>query len=181
MTQNPPFLSRSTDSGRTWTPLNIAPPNQPAFPRALVFDSTNPQNLILGQSVSGLLKSSDGGDTWVPLTGLEVLAVLNEDFTFNSASNPAKAGSVIILYIGGAGQTNPPSQDGQLNSLPPAQPGAPVRVAFGATPYTVNFAGAAPGLAAGILQVNFVAPQQTTTNVSVRVGQSFALFSVAIQ
>jgi uncharacterized protein (TIGR03437 family) len=117
----------------------------------------------------------------VTATGLEVLAVLNEDFTFNSASNPAKAGSVIILYIGGAGQTNPPGQDGQLNSLPPAQPGAPVTVAFGPTPYTVNFAGAAPGLAAGILQVNFVAPQQSSTNVSVRVGQSFALFSVAIQ
>jgi uncharacterized protein (TIGR03437 family) len=111
---------------------------------------------------------------------VEVLNVLNEDFTTNSAANPAKAGSIITLYISGAGQTNPPSQDGQINGLPPAQPGTPVTVGDGGTPYTVTFAAAAAGLAAGVVQVNFVAPQQSTNNVEVSVGNSFSYFDVAV-
>ena len=117
----------------------------------------------------------------VVATAVEVLNVLNEDFTTNSAANPAKAGSIITLYISGAGQTNPPSQDGQINGLPPAQPGTPVTVGDGGTPYTVTFAAAAAGLAAGVVQVNFVAPQQSTDNVVVSVGNSFSYFDVAIQ
>ena len=117
----------------------------------------------------------------VVATAVEVLAVLDEDFTFNSASNPAKAGSIITLYISGAGQTNPPSQDGQLNGSPLAQPVAPVTVAFGGMPTTVTFAAAAAGLAAGVVQVNFVAPQQSTGNVALSAGNSFAYFPVAVQ
>lgn len=114
-------------------------------------------------------------------TAVEVLDVLNEDFTFNSAFNPAKAGSIITRYISGTGLTNPPSQDGQLNGMPLAQPGTPITVGFGATPYTVTFAAAAAGLAAGVMQVNFVAPQQSTDNVAVSAGNRFAYFSVAVQ
>jgi uncharacterized protein (TIGR03437 family) len=117
----------------------------------------------------------------VVATAVEVLNVLNEDFTTNSAANPAKAGSIITLYISGAGQTNPPSQDGQLNSSPPAHPGTPVTVGFENTPYTVTFAAAAAGLAAGVVQVNFVAPQQSTNNVEVSVSNSFSYFDVAVQ
>jgi photosystem II stability/assembly factor-like uncharacterized protein len=110
MTQNPPFLSRSTDSGRTWTPLNIAPPNQPAFPRALVFDSTNPQNLILGQSVSGLLKSSDGGDTWAPLAGPNIQ---NTQSLAIDPANPAVLYAVSVIPGSGAGAVLKTSDGGQ--------------------------------------------------------------------
>ena len=48
-------------------------------------------------------------------------------------------------------------------------------------PYEVTFAGAADGLAAGILQVNFRAPQQTTANVNISVGGSLAYFDVVVQ
>jgi hypothetical protein len=45
----------------------------------------------------------------------------------------------------------------------------------------VTFFGAAPGLAAGIFQVNFIAPQQSLINVNAGVGSSTAPFSVIVQ
>jgi uncharacterized protein (TIGR03437 family) len=111
----------------------------------------------------------------VTSTILQILGVFNEDFSVNSASNPAKAGSMMILYLSGAGQTNPPSRDGQVNAAPLPAPGMPVQVQWSdsyptATILPVSFAGAAPGLAAGIFQVNFVAPQQSLMNVDLILG-----------
>ena len=39
-------------------------------------------------------------------------AILNQDYTLNSPSNPAVAGSVIMVYATGGGQTNPPGVTG---------------------------------------------------------------------
>jgi len=71
----------------------------------------------------------------------------------------------MTIYLSGAGNTNPPSQDGQVNRLPAAAPATPVTLRFIDDTYTVTFAGAAPGLVAGILQVNFIAPQASAANV----------------
>jgi uncharacterized protein (TIGR03437 family) len=122
----------------------------------------------------------------VAVTGtvLQILGIFNEDFSPNSASNPAKAGSVMSLYLAGAGQTNPPSQNGQINAVPLAAPGMPIRIqSFGnnSTMLPVTFAGAALGLAAGIFQVNFVAPRQSSMNVGLSMGNTGTQFSVWVQ
>ncbi len=125
----------------------------------------------------------------VAVTGLalQILAVFNSDFSPNSASNPAQAGSNMILYIAGVGQTDPPSQDGQVNAAPFAPPALPIQIPFRDTNpgptvniLPVTFAGAAPGVAAGIFQVNFIAPQQSSMNVNLMVGPALALFNVAV-
>jgi uncharacterized protein (TIGR03437 family) len=108
---------------------------------------------------------------------LQVLGVYNSDFSVNSAANPATAGSIVTMYVSGAGQTVPPSQDGQVNQPPLLAPSAPVQLS-GAE---VTFAGAAPGLAAGILQVNFIAPQQTLTISPVIIGNASAQFNVYVR
>lgn len=109
----------------------------------------------------------------VEATAVEVLAVLNPNGTLNSPSNPAQLGvSTMAVYLAGVGQTNPPSQDGQVNQFPLAQPGIPIQLQFftpypsgGAPPNTqITYAGAAPGLIAGILQVNFSTPE--ASNIS---------------
>jgi len=41
-------------------------------------------------------------------------AALNEDGSFNSASNPAVKGSIVTLYATGEGKTDPPGVDGKL-------------------------------------------------------------------
>lgn len=101
----------------------------------------------------------------IPVTPqvLQILGVYNEDFSLNTASNPAKPGSAMSLYFAGIGQTNPPSRDGQINTTPLAAPSMPVQLPGG---LTITFTGAAPGLAAGIFQVNFVAPPDGFTSTS---------------
>jgi uncharacterized protein (TIGR03437 family) len=118
---------------------------------------------------------------------LQVLGVYNEDFTPNGTSSPAKAGSVMTLYVSGAGQTVPPSQNGQVNAFPLAAPPAPVSIELtGVNPsssssLSVTFAGAAPAQAAGIFQINFVAPQQTLMNLNLIMGQASARFNAFVR
>ena len=88
----------------------------------------------------------------------EVLAVLNSDFSINSASNPARAGSIMSLYLTGGGQTVPASTDGEVYAVPLPLAAATITIQGQNGPLAVTFAGAAPGLADGILQVNFQLP-----------------------
>jgi uncharacterized protein (TIGR03437 family) len=88
------------------------------------------------------------------------------------------------LYLAGAGQSNPPSQDGQVNAAPLAALGMSIQLEWFANTPTilpVTFVGAAWGLAAGIFQVNFVAPQQSVMNVDLSTGNTGTQFSVWVQ
>jgi uncharacterized protein (TIGR03437 family) len=113
--------------------------------------------------------------------------VFNEDYSVNSASNPAAAGSIMTLYMSGVGQSSPPSQDGQVNAAPLAGVAMPVQVEWIAndpnqpTILPVTFAGLAPGLAAGIFQVNFVAPGQSLMNVDIVTGDASGRFNVFVR
>ena len=83
----------------------------------------------------------------------------NQDGTLNSATNAAPAGSVLVLYATGLGQTDPPSQDGsKYSSLVLAETVAPVTATVGGKAATVIYAGSAPGQIAGVMQVEVVVP-----------------------
>ena len=83
-------------------------------------------------------------------------AVLNQDgVTVNSPSHPADKGSVIVIYATGEGQTNPAGVDGKIAAGPVyPKPLLPVSVNIGGVAADVLYAGAAPSLVAGALQVN---------------------------
>jgi uncharacterized protein (TIGR03437 family) len=85
-------------------------------------------------------------------------AALNEDATINSAANPARRGSIVVLYATGEGQTSPPGIDGKVASNVLPRPLLPVSVQLGGVPAEVLYAGAAPGLVAGVLQINVRVP-----------------------
>lgn len=87
-------------------------------------------------------------------------AILNQDgITVNGQATPAAKGSIVVLYATGAGVTNPRSIDGQLAvGVYPVPVTQPVSVLIGGQQADVKYAGAAPGLVAGILQVNAVVP-----------------------
>jgi uncharacterized protein (TIGR03437 family) len=89
-------------------------------------------------------------------------SVLNQDLTVNTVSNPAARGSVVTLYATGEGLTDPPGVDGRpaVGVLP--APLAAVSVDIGGLPATVQYAGAAPGLMSGVLQIN----AQMSSNVT---------------
>jgi uncharacterized protein (TIGR03437 family) len=87
-------------------------------------------------------------------------AVINQDGTVNSASNPAVKGSVISIYGTGAGLMNMTMADGAVTpSAPPFPvPLLNVLVEMGGVPATLQYAGAAPGQVAGAFQVNVYVP-----------------------
>jgi uncharacterized protein (TIGR03437 family) len=98
----------------------------------------------------------------VRISNPQILTVLNQDGTANSASNPAQRGSVIVLYVSGMGVTTPLSVDGLVTTAPQPVPVQPVGVFLPGGGVTPQFIGAAPGLIAGITQVNVLIPAGST-------------------
>lgn len=85
-------------------------------------------------------------------------AILNQDYSVNSHTNPAAPGSVVAIYATGAGVTTPASIDGGITTAPYPKPTLPVSVTIDGIPAQVIYAGAAPGLVAGVLQIDAVVP-----------------------
>jgi uncharacterized protein (TIGR03437 family) len=103
-------------------------------------------------------------------TGSGQAAVLNQDGSLNSASNPASPGTIITLYATGEGQTNPAGVDGKIaNSAPYPAPIQPVSVLIGDLAGVVQYAGAAPQLVAGVMQVNVQVPTGIAASAAVPV------------
>ncbi len=95
-------------------------------------------------------------------SGIGQAAALNQDLSVNSAANPAHLGSTIVLYVNGAGYTNNPV-DGQVAPVNCgtsclASPLGQVTVKIGNQFVTPSYAGAAPSLIAGVMQVNVQIP-----------------------
>lgn len=110
-----------------------------------------PVNLPVQDAAPALFTADSSGNGQV--------AALNEDGSANSASRLAPRGSIVVLYATGAGRMDPPVADGTLVSsqiLP--KPLLAVRVAIGNQPAEVLYAGAAPQLVSGVLQVNVRVP-----------------------
>jgi uncharacterized protein (TIGR03437 family) len=86
-----------------------------------------------------------------------VLAI-NQNGSINDSAHPAPAGSFVTLYATGEGQTNPPGNDGVPAAIPLPIPVVPVTVTIGGQRAVVQYAGGAPGLVAGLMQVNVQIP-----------------------
>ncbi len=95
----------------------------------------------------------------VDLSGGGQANVFNKDGTTNSTDNPAARGSAVTLFATGGGQTSPAGQDGILAADLFTKPLAPVTVQIGGLNADISYAGAVPGIIEGIIQVNFVLPQ----------------------
>lgn len=100
-------------------------------------------------------------------------AALNQDGSVNGPANPARAGTIVTLYATGAGQTNPPGVAGRIVGGTLAEPLLPVEVRIRGELAEVLYAGSAPGLADGVLQINFRVPAATSSGehvVALQVG-----------
>jgi uncharacterized protein (TIGR03437 family) len=89
------------------------------------------------------------------------IAALNPDFSVNSSSNTASAGSVVVLYATGEGMTSPPGIDGAVVGSTLTQSLANVTVTIGGQPANVLYAGGSPTLIEGLLQVDVRIPAGT--------------------
>jgi uncharacterized protein (TIGR03437 family) len=93
--------------------------------------------------------------------------ILNQDYSLNSAANPAARGDIVMIWGTGGGQTVPAGTDGKFTTgtyptIPP-----PVTATIGGLDATVVWAGAAPGMVAGINQFNVQVPAGAPSGNSV--------------
>jgi uncharacterized protein (TIGR03437 family) len=97
-------------------------------------------------------------------------AILNQDSSPNSSANPAARGSVVAIYATGGGMM-PGAVDGTLAPPPPPyiQVDQAVTANVGGLPAQVTYAGLAPGIVAGVLQVNVIIPLGVSSGDSVPV------------
>ncbi|MGI8746196.1 MAG: BACON domain-containing protein [Bryobacteraceae bacterium] len=131
-------------SGRTQTNMIVARNGVASIALPLQVAETNPAIF------SGTQNGSGQG------------AILNADSSYNGPVNPAAKGSVIQIFATGEG-AYPGAATGSVTptTAPFALFPAPVSVTIGGQPAQIQFAGEAPGLIAGILQVNAVVPINT--------------------
>lgn len=112
-------------------------------------------------------------------------AILNGDSSVNTPANPAICGSVVSLFVTGAGQMNPPGIDAQLgDGSALGSPVLPVSVQVGTATAELLYAGTAPGLVSGALQVNFRIPDSIGPSfgapVSIQIGSVSSQTGVTI-
>ena len=107
--------------------------------------ASTPVSLSVTASAPGVFSSDASG------TGQA--AALNQNNTVNGPSNPASIGSVVALYGTGGGMLT-------TDALPLLK--LPVSATVGGLPATVYYAGIAPGLVQGAMQVNVQIPSGVT-------------------
>jgi uncharacterized protein (TIGR03437 family) len=102
-------------------------------------------------------------------------AILNQDYSYNSSSNPAEVGSAVMLYLTGAGSMTPAAVDGSVNPNPSmlAQTTLPVTAQIGGATASVLYAGSSEGVVSGVIQVNLLVPNGLAAgsqSVTVQIG-----------
>ncbi len=109
-------------------------------------------------------------------------AILNENSSVNSTSNRAARESVVVLYMTGGGAMNPAGLEGRVaagtSSLTQL-----VQVTINGSPATILYAGNAPGLVEGVVQINVRLPFNTTSGLNpirVQVGPNLTTTNVGV-
>ena len=113
-------------------------------------------------------------------------AILNQDYSVNSAANAANPGDFVLLYATGEGVTSPPGVDGRLalDILP--KPTQSCAVTIGGQTADVVYCGAAPDFTSGLMQINArvpsgISPGNAVVSVSIGGVASQSNVTVAIK
>lgn len=168
------------------TPAQVSfqvPSNSPIGSDRIVMRTADTGELIAGGSV--LVSAAVPGLFTISQSGAGQGAIVNQDGTVNSTTNPAAKGSVISLYGTGQGPVSPavpdgtvaPGLPGALTVAVPTSDGAAcvtnqpsMCVSIGSNTFgAVQFSGLAPGFI-GLWQINVVIPANAATgNLQLRV------------
>jgi uncharacterized protein (TIGR03437 family) len=163
-----PIVYASSGVVSAIVPFSVVPKTRADVVIEYKGSQSQPVSIFVDRSAPGLF-TSDG-------SGAGMAAVLNVDsltgaVSLNSSQNAARRGGIIMAYITGAAQTDPPSADGAVaNSAGalalPIEAGLdffwtsemPCKSNAGCVPVPVLYAGPAPGLVAGVTQINMRLP-----------------------
>lgn len=154
--------------------INAVVPSEIVSSAAVTIEVVTPDGTLVGPAIRvspsepGVMLSANQPDDAI----LPVAAALNQDGTINSAANPAAPGSILSVWVSGAGLSTYQVPDGTVRSA--AQTGVPTlpvaalagfleveaipTLPVGALSTEVVYAGDAAGMVAGVTQVNFLIP-----------------------
>jgi uncharacterized protein (TIGR03437 family) len=133
------------------------------------------------------ITKENSGDRYGAARDRDMTAALNEDGTVNTILNPAPRGSILTIWVNGAGVFDAASAPPDGTILGPPLPAISVTPSVTVGYYVpghplgaaeVLYAGPAPGMVAGVMQVNFRIPADIVTAVpafwpvSVQVGSA---------
>ncbi len=150
-THRAPVLYASPNQLNVVTPFDVLPGEQVLVAVKKGGSTAGSMRLFVVATDPGIftLDGSGGGQG----------AILNQDGSVNSPANPAAQGSIVTLYATGLGQTDPPGVDGAVYAGKLPRLRAPVTVRFAGLAGEVLYAGPAPGMVAGVMQINVRLPQ----------------------
>ncbi len=112
-------------------------------------------------------------------------AILNQDATVNGTARPAAKGSVVSIFATGEGALMPGGVTGTVTGTtgPFPKPVADVSLTIGGAPATIQYAGEAPGLVSGVMQINAVIPQNAASGnqqVVLTIGNNSSLANITV-
>src|ERR1019366_277151 len=122
---------------------------------------------FLGQSSNGVLvnvATTVPGVFTANSSGTGPGAIANSNGSTNAPANPATRGNTVVVYLTGEGETSPSGVTGKVTTVAsPPQPLTPrpllqPTVTIGGQPAHWSFAGEAPGLVSGVMQLNVQVP-----------------------
>jgi uncharacterized protein (TIGR03437 family) len=119
-------------------------------------------------------------------TGSGPGAILNQDYSINSASNPEVAGNVIQIFGTGGGLVAGGAADGALAPAAANLVAQPVTATIGGVNAAVDYAGAAPTLVNGAIQVDLTVPSGLPSGpqpvvITIGTSQTQPLITVAVK
>jgi len=145
-----PVLYVSAKQLSAVVPYSVAPNGHTTVQVEYQGQRSNPLRMWVAPAAVGIFTQNS--------SGLGPAAVLNQDGSVNSPSNPAEKGSVVVLFATGEGRTDPPGVDGQVIGATLPRPVLRIFAQVDGRFAEVLYAGSAPGLVAGVLQMNVKVP-----------------------
>jgi uncharacterized protein (TIGR03437 family) len=112
----------------------------------------------VSNTVTVAVKAAVPGIFTLNSSGAGAGAILDGAFRVVSAENPARRGEAVAVYLTGAGATAPSSVDGQVYGGDAPRVAGKVGVTIDGIDCPVLYAGGAPGLIAGAVQINVQTP-----------------------
>jgi uncharacterized protein (TIGR03437 family) len=144
-------------------------------------ETTNAYQLTSATSAPGLFAQNSAGSG----PG----AILNQDSSLNGPGHAAAKGSIVQVFMTGEGQTSPQGVTGAITTatLPPPQvtpaPALPIRVFINGQPVLYAYAGEAPGLVAGMMQLNVQLPANAPSGplpIAVSIGGNISQTGITV-
>jgi uncharacterized protein (TIGR03437 family) len=131
-----------------------------------------PNGTLTGPTLSVVPSEPEVFQNGPPMPGGGTAVALNQDGSLNSASNPAAGGSIVTIWATGAGESPGDLAPGSV-ATGFWMPALPVSVlnesdengGQGIDSLAVLYAGDAPGMVTGVLQVNFQLPTENFLKV----------------